>query len=242
MRPAAITWDLCLARRASAVGGLAAVLTLVIVATTDAGGTLVSRLGMTAALAPLAGALGALVALRGAESSGEVRALAAIGVDPWRAARGAVLGGVAVGGVGVLVVASGLGDLGVLFPRLATRSWFTEGDGVRELSLGLHVAPGGLLSIETRRVAVAVAASMLPRNTLALATLAVAAVAAPAWIAAPTCSLTRRLAVGAAAMSSAIVAFQAVAAGRLTPVALVAPPLLLLGDALVARYRGGLDE
>jgi hypothetical protein len=235
----ALGWDLCLARRAAAVGGVLVLLTLVIVAATDAGGTLATRVGMTAALAPLSGAVGALVALWAAAAAGELRALAAVGADPFRAARGAVLGGVAVGALGVLVAASGAGDLGVLFPRLAARAWVVEGAGVRELSLGLRVAPGGLISL----VAPVVAPPPLPEGTVlfTLIALGAAAVAGPAWIAVPGLSAARRVGVAVLALASAVVAFQAVAAGRLSPLALVVSPALLLTDGLLARYRAGLD-
>jgi hypothetical protein len=191
---------------------------------------------MTAALAPLCGALGTLAAARVAEGRGELRALAAMGAAPGRAERGAALGGSVVGLLGVLVAASGAADLGALFPGPAAgRIWAADEAGLHELTLGLHVEPGGELLLEAPRAAV----RGLPAGAtlLALLALAAAAVACPAWLVAPAGTVARRIGVGGLAVGVAIVAFQAVAAGRVPAAALVLAPVLLLADTARASHR-----
>jgi hypothetical protein len=231
-----LAYDKSLARRAAAVAVVAALVTLLVVAATDAGGPWPPRLGMTAALAPLCGALGALAAVRVAAARGELRALAASGAEPARAVRGAVAGGIAVGLLGPLVAASGVADLGSLFPRaLDARRWIADGADLHELTLGLRVGPRGELALEAPRAAV----GALPGGATAftIVALGVAALACPAWTAAVAESPARRVAVGGAAVGAAIVAFQGVAAGRLPAAALTVAPLLLLTDTVIARYR-----
>src|SRR3954462_6680515 len=93
-------WDRLLARRAVVLAGIVALFTLLIIAATDEGAPFAQRLGMAAALAPIAGAVGALGALRLAKGRGELRALAALGADPVRAARGAIAGGALLAALG----------------------------------------------------------------------------------------------------------------------------------------------
>ena len=215
---------------------MAVLLTLLVVAATDAGGSWPSRLGMTAALAPLCGAVGTLAAVRVAAARGELRALAALGAEPGRVVLGALAGGSALGLLGPLVAASGLADLDGLFPRPpAARLWTIEGVGLHEVTLGLHVGAHGDLALG----APSVVASALAAGTtgFTLAALAAAAIAAPAWLSVARASPARRAAVGAAAVALAIAAFQGVAAGRVPPVALVLGPAVLALDGFYARRR-----
>jgi hypothetical protein len=229
-------YDRSLARRAAAIAGASTLVAGVVVAATDMGGPWSQRLGMTAALAPLCGAVGTLATLRIAAARGEVQALAAVGVEPARAVLGAVAGGSAVGLLGALVAASGLADLDPLFPRPpAARIWVAEGGALHELTLGLRAGAHGALAFEAPRAAVAA----LPGGaaTFTILALAVAALACPAWIAAlPGATPARRALVAAVALLAAIVAFQGVAASRLPALTLVLAPLVLLGDAALARH------
>jgi hypothetical protein len=226
--------------RAAAVAGVCALVALLVVASTDAGGPWSQRLGMTAALAPLCGAMGTFTAARVAAARGELRALAAIGVEPVRAVLGAVAGGCAAGLLGALVAASGRAELDPLFPRpLAARTWVAEGGALHEIALGLRVGVDGELALEAPRAAVAA----LPAGvtTFTIVALAVAAFACPAWIAAPpAASPARRAGVGAVSAGVAIAAFQGVAAAHLPVAALVVAPLILLSDVVIARYLGRL--
>jgi hypothetical protein len=229
-------YDRRLGARAAGIAALALAVALIVIAATDEGGPWSLRLGMLAALAPVAGALGTLGAARLAAARGEVRALAALGVTPGRAAAGAAVGGALVGVLGPVAASLGIGDLSALFPRPAlARRWAVDGDGLRELSLGLRVGPHAAITISAPGAS---PAGALPGSAaaFAVAALAAAAVACPVWIAAGGPSW-RRAAAFAAAVVAAIGAFQAVAAGRLPPVVLLAAPALLLIDAAIARYR-----
>jgi len=126
-------WDLRLALCAAALAGITALFTLLIIAATDEGAPFARRLGMAAALGPIAGAVGALGAIRIAAGRGELRALAAIGADPARAARGAILGAVLIAALGPALAASGLADLGGLFPRPAAAHVWIARDGAQAL-------------------------------------------------------------------------------------------------------------
>ncbi len=228
-------WDLSLARRAALIGAVALATSLIVVAATDAGGPWSLRLGMTAALAPLCGALGTLTAVRVAEARGELRALAAVGADPWRVVAGAVVGGSAVGLVGPAMAAMRMADLAALFPRAAaTRIWVADGEGTGlvERTLGIHIGAGGALVLEAPRVA----SEALPAvaTWFALLALAAAAVACPGWLV-MTRNTPRRIAVGGMAATTTILAFQGVAAGRLPAFVLSFAPAMLMVHALAER-------
>lgn len=230
-------WDRRLARRAAALSGLTALVTLLVVATTDEGASAALRIGMVAALLPVAGSIGALAALRIAEGRGELRALAALGVDPVRAARGAILGGVALAIVGPALAASTLADLSGLFPQpVSVRLWIADGAAMRELTQGFRLDPGGGLSLfAPAPLADPIAVGRGAPLVCTVAALGLAAIGGPTWIATPRPLLERSL-VGTLTLLLAIVAFQGVAAGRLPPALLLGAPLLLLIDSARARY------
>jgi hypothetical protein len=228
-------WARCLAQRAIVVGAVAAATTLVVVAATDAGGPWDQRLGMSAALAPICGALGTLAAVEVAAARGELLALAAVGVAPARAVAGAMLGGVAVGLSGPALVLAGLADLGALFPReAAARHWTPDRDGIVEATLGLRVGADGGLTL----LPAAAAPTGLPpaAATFALLAIALAALVVPAWATAARASARRSAVLGGLAAATAIVAFQGVGAGRLPAWVLVAAPVVLAIEA-IARSR-----
>jgi hypothetical protein len=235
-------WDLRLALRAAALAGITALFTLLIIAATDEGAPFARRLGMAAALAPIAGAVGALGAIRLAAGRGELRALAAIGADPVRAARGAIVGGVILAALGPALAVSGAADLGGLFPRpAAAHVWIASEGGMTELTQGLRVEPGGAIA---RVSASAREAPVLPAGAalFTVAALAIAAIGVPLWTAAAAAwgagsAALSRVGIGVLALLLAIVAFQAVAAGRLPPALLIVPPFILFLDGVGARYR-----
>lgn len=235
-------WDLRLALRAAALAGITALFTLLIIAATDEGAPFARRLGMAAALGPIAGAVGALGAIRIAAGRGELRALAAIGADPARATRGAILGAVLIAALGPALAASGLADLGGLFPRpAAAHVWIARDGGMTELTLGLRVEPGGAVA---RLAATPGETPALPAGAtmFTVIALAIAAASVPLWTAAAAAwgagsAARTRVVVGVLALLLAIVAFQAVAAGRLPAAALIGAPLILFLDGAAARYR-----
>lgn len=227
-------FDRLLGARAAGIAALAAALALLVVAATDEGGPWRLRLGMLAALAPAAGALGTLAAVRLASLRGEMRALAAIGADPLRAAAGAAGAGALVGAIGPALLALGIGDVAALFPRVAaSRRWIADGDGLREIGLGIRVGPGGALTLGPAGAEIAAPPGALSASL----SLGAAAIAAPLWIAATEGrSARRRAAPAAIAVVATIAAFQGIAAGRLPAVALGLGPLVLLIDAAASRY------
>lgn len=233
-------FDRRLGGRAAGLSAMAWLLGLLVTVATDEGGAFATRLGMMAALGPVAGMLGVLGAVRQADARGELRALAACGVEPLRAVMGAVFGGALVGLLGPLAAAFGLGDMTALFPRPpATRRWLPDGGGLLEARLGLRVGPHGLLALEAPSQA---APEALPSSAThaAAAVLAVSAVVCPLWVAsAGGASPRRRVAVGALALSSALVGFQTVAAGRAPAMILAVAPIVLFLDAALTRYRAG---
>lgn len=230
-------YDRLLGARAAGTAALAAALSLLVIAATDEGGPWRLRFGMLAALTPAAGALGTLAAVRLAALRGELRALAAIGADPLRAALGAAGAGALVGALGPALAALGLADTAALFPRVAaTRRWIADGDGLRELGLGIRVGPGSALALGPAS-AEALASPGVLAASLSLGALAIAA---PLWIAATEGrSARRRAAAAALAVLATIAAFQGVAAARLPAAALALGPLVLLIDAAASRYGAG---
>ena len=232
-------FDRRLGARALGIGGAIVALTLVVIASTDQGAPWAQRLGMAAALGPIAGAAGALGAARISAGRGELLGLVAIGVEPGRAVRGAVLGGVAIGALGALLAGSGLVDLTLLFPRpVEARAWAAEGASMVEPLLGVRVGPGGALSLSSATGS-PLAGPSASAGFTALA-LGVAALGGPAWLATPRPgSFGARLSAGALALGAAIVTFQAVGAGRAPGAALLAGPLVLLIDHGVSRYLRG---
>lgn len=245
-------WDRRLAARSLGIAGVAALVALLVIVTTDEGAAWARRISMWAAVAPALGALGAFAAARVASARGEISALAALGVDPARAARGAAAGGVAAGLIGAAVAASGWAELDALFPRPAVvRAWTLDEDGaLREATLGVRVEAGGVVTFVGDAAAASAESMALPEEAeqAAIATLALAAIACPVWVvegmagrAGPARNRRGRKAVraivGLGAVALLIAAFQIVAAARASPFVLVASPLLLLADAAAMRYR-----
>lgn len=256
-------WDLRLAARAFGVASVAALVALLVIVTTDDGASWARRAAMWGAIAPVAGAVGVIAALRVASARGELLALSAIGAQPGRAQAGAVVGGVVLALAGPVVLSSGFADQSALFPEpIEARAWVESdapGEGgaslpaprsLLEITMGVRVERGGRVTFLDEGAAPPVGAA-LQRRTLAssssraaiAATFAVAlcAFACPIWVAVRS-SLLRKAIVGLIAVFALIAAFQAVAAERAsaTFALLLASPSLLLADALVARYRSRL--
>lgn len=222
---------------------------LLVIVTTDDGGPWARRVAMWAAVAPVLGALGTFATVRVAIARGEISALEALGVDPARAARGAAMGGVIAGALGVLVTASGWADLEALFPRPPDARAWTAGDdqALVEVTLGIRVDAGGDVTFvgEAAAQEERTAVSRSAKNAT-IATLGLAAFACPLWVveglaasspAARRGKSWRRGIVALIAVAALIAAFQVVAAALASPLWLLASPLLLLADAAFMRYR-----
>lgn len=231
-------YDRKLAWRALALGLLILLVVVVVVATTDEGAGWARRAALCAALAPVAGGLGALAAARIARSRGEARALEALGAHPLRALAGAVVGGALLGAAGGAVVLSGVADLEPLFPRpVEARVWLADQEGgMRERSLGVRLAPGGELSFVEESAEGRDAGRREDRRAPVGAALAVLALAGPLWSVQEGSRLGRGL-LGALLVLAAIASFQLAAAGRASAWIVCLPPLVLLACALASRYR-----
>jgi hypothetical protein len=232
-------YDLRLALRALALGMLVALVAVIVVATTDEGAGWARRAALCAALAPVAGGVGALAAARIARGRGEARALEALGAHPLRVLAGAVVGGALLGLAGGAIVVSGVADLEPLFPRLVeARVWREDPEGgMREGSLGIRLAPGGELSFVAECARERGTEGGDDRRAPVGSALWVLAVAGPLWSVQQGSSLGRAV-VGALLVLAAISAFQLAAAGRVSAWIVCLPPLVLLACALASRYRG----
>jgi hypothetical protein len=237
--PSLTAYDALLARRSAALGLAVAVLVfLTMLATDDTSGTHASRLGRLAALTSLAGGAGAFLGAAQARSRGEMRALEATGLTPFRASVGAVMGGAVVGLFGVaLALVPGV-DLSRLFPRAlpAEAMWTRDAAGWLDPVHSVRVtAEGALHWAGTASDGGRLASWPAPVAETVIA-LAVAAVAFPLWATARE-RFPRRALVCFAVASAAVFVFHLVAAQRTSAMSLVLPPLFLLVDA-IAIHRG----
>lgn len=221
---------------------------MLVIVSTDDGGPWARRASMWAAVAPVLGALGTFATVRIAIARGEIGALAALGVDPARAARGAAIGGAIAGLAGVLVTASGRADLEALFPRPPeARAWTAEGDrALFEATLGIRVDAGGDVTFAGEPEASIKTVTSGAAKEATIATIGLAALVCPMWVVEGLSArnppargrrVFRRGMVALVAAAMLIAAFQVVAAARASPVWLLASPLLLLADTVFMRYR-----
>jgi hypothetical protein len=220
--------------------------------------TVGARAGRTLPLAPLCGAVGAVLALGTARVRAETRALEALGRSPgenaYAAAAGAALPSIVIA---LLIATSARVDVSAFYPRAPRGDVFeyvTTEDG------GEFVSPTLGVRVDHRGEAHAIATAArvddgLPSGARAASALATAiagvALALVAARAALRVSLASReklrrsrlvaAAAGTICVLGSLVAFQA-AAARVAPALLaVVPPALLLGAALLG-YRAHDDE
>ena len=231
-------YDRNLARRALGIAALVGCVVLLVVTATDEGGGFAQRAALCAALAPAAGGIGALTAARIARARGETRALEALGADPFRVMRGAVLGGAIVAAIGPALVLADVADLEPLFPRPAAPSvWIGEPDGgMRDAIRGTRLGPGGALEVAARASEASAGAPVGERRAAVGIALVLLAFAAPLGATRDGGS-SGRVAFAVLLVVAMIAAFQFVAAGRASAFAVCVPPLVLLAHALVSRYR-----
>ncbi|MDI1449168.1 hypothetical protein [Polyangium sp. 6x1] len=232
-------YDRNLARRAFGIAALVGAVVLLVVTATDEGGGFAQRAALCAALAPVAGGLGALAAARIARARGEARALEALGAEPSRVMRGAVLGGAIVAAIGPALVIAAVADLDPLFPRPAAPSvWIVEADGgMRDAIRGTRLGPGGALEVAARAPEAPSGTPLGERRAAVGIALVILAFAAPLGATREGGS-SGRAAFAVLLVVAMIAAFQLAAAGRASAFVVCVPPLVLLAQALVPRYRG----
>jgi hypothetical protein len=131
------------------LGLVALSVALVIIVSTDRGAPWATRAGTLAAAAPVCGAIGAFGAAALARQRGEQRALEAMGLGRWGAARGAVLGGLVWGLLGAASVP--FADLSGVYPPASTSMWSVQADGsLYDPVHGATVHPDGTLARSPR--------------------------------------------------------------------------------------------
>ncbi len=220
------------------IAALVGCVVLLVVVATDEGAGWARRAALCAALAPAAGAIGALAASRIARARGETRALEALGARPSRVLVGAVIGGAIVAAIGPALVFVSIADLEPLFPRPATPSaWVAEPNGgMRDGATGTRLGPGSALEVAQRSPEVALEVPLGERRVAVGFALVLLAIAAP-LAATKADASPGRGAIVLLLVVAMIAAFQLVGARRVSAFAVCVPPLVLLAHALVSRYR-----
>jgi hypothetical protein len=222
--------------RAAAIAALALGLAWVVTAASDEGGLAWGeRAGRTLPFAPVCAAVGAWLALAPARTRGEDRALAAIGRSPWQRHAAAILGGSAVALVAAAAIAAPAVDVRGFYPRPEARAtWHADGDGFASSDGRWRVDARGEPSPLAGGSVDVLGPRPLPRAARASASLATAAlgIALPMLAAAARRRTVARVIGGVLVTAMAMVlAFQAAAASRASPLLAPLPPLLLLAAA-----------
>jgi hypothetical protein len=224
-------FDRVLFRRSLALTVMAVVLALgVVLATDEAFSTWQMRVARMSAFAPALAGVGAGAALAHARARGELRALAALGVSPWRSGLGPMLVGWGVGLASIALLATPLAEASVLFPRVAQSQPWTWHDGLLvSAAHGVRVAADG--HIELGAGSPASGAGFAASGALAVLAVGPLAAATPAWVTAPI-GVIGRCVILPATIALAVVVLHAVAAQRLDSAWLVTCAVPLGAQAL----------
>ncbi len=243
-------WDVREAGKAAAFAAVALLLTWLVTAATDEGGVAWSeRAARTLPLAPLCSGLGTWLGRARALARGEGRALATLGRGPLASAAGAVAGGAALALAAALAIGvTGRVDVRGFYPVAATRNAYAAApDGAFvEVETGIRIEAGGAIlppgaspdapaggSYGRAQDSPSSSSGLPPFARLAAAvSTAIAGVAFPLLGAGDRKHRTRRAASGLLAAAVTIALFQASAAGILSPLWAVVPPLALVAAAL----------
>jgi len=224
-------FDRVLFWRSLAFTVLALVLALgVVFATDEAYSSWQMRVARMSAFAPALAAVGAGAALAQARARGEIRALAALGVSPWRVGLGPMLVGWGFGLVSIALLASPLAEAGVLFPRVAqSQPWIWHDGLLVSVAHGVRVAADG--NIDLGAASPATAVGFAASGAVAALAVGPLAAATPAWVSAPI-GVAGRCAMLPATIALTVVLLHAVAAQRLGSAWLVTCSLPLGAQAL----------
>jgi hypothetical protein len=204
----------------------------VIVLTDEAGSTTAMRLARLAALAPGLAALGAWLALSQASSRGELRALAALGANPWRVGLGASMAGWLIGMASTLVLCLQWVDAQALFPVVASSTtWLADGSAFIEPFAGVRMLPEGTFQILKAARSQTVGTGPGPFDAL----VAVGPLAAtlPIWVTAPV-TPWGRAATAALSATLLILLLHLVASGQASVRLLVLPAVPLAVQVVMA--------
>jgi L-asparaginase / beta-aspartyl-peptidase len=212
--------------------GLGALVLAVGAATDEQSALWSDRLVRLGALAPAWAGAAFAIAKGQARRRGEARALALLGVGPLRLWAGAWLAASSLGVAFAAALLHRAAPLRSLFPALEPSPWRPAGGGFEAPRLGLNWTPPAEHFAFTTPLEGAAAGP--PRLWLVAALVALAPLV-PLWLALPGRTL-ERLALGAAAVASALFTFHLVAGGG-SGAFLLAAPALLAADALRLDLR-----
>lgn len=204
------------------------------IATDEPFSTTGMRVARLCAFAPALAALGAGVALAQSTGRGEIRALAALGLTPWAAARGAAISTALIGVVALSLLLSPSADPSSLFPTIHPAAWQRVGDGLIEAKSGVYVSPMGQLSFATLRPALEL--EFRPSQLVASMAVAPLALAVPFWITTPS-RLAPRLAIGAVTVLLTVFLLHSVGAQQSPGWLLLATALPLTLQTAILRVR-----
>ncbi|MCL2726276.1 MAG: hypothetical protein FWD69_17780 [Polyangiaceae bacterium] len=244
------TWDFRSFLRALVATLLSLTIVWLITAASDEGPLAVAiRAGRTLPLAPLAGSVGAALALGTSRVRGETLALEALGRSPAEAMVAAVIGAALPSIVIAMLLAAGpTVNVTAFYPRAPRDNAFVVRNGAFEsASLGVRIDSNGELEFASSSAARGNGED-LPRGArgAAAAATALAGIALPLVAARASAYRSlldrfmrkrrRNLSVAIVGMTSlaTLVAFQAAAAGFAPAMLAVLPPSLLLAWSLVA--------
>lgn len=229
-------FDRVLFRRAlAAIVGTLGVAALVVVATDEATSTPGMRVARLSALAPLLVAVSVLGVAGHARSRGELAALAALGLSPWRAARGAACAGLFAAAVVLAALVSPWADTSSLFPVVhPPLDWAVDALGSAARASGAVVLADGSITLAA---VIPGATSVAPGALAALACVAPLALVVPYWAVTPMSPRTR---VGSLAATGALAigAFHLVAAARVLPAWSACAVLPLVAVTALSRSSG----
>lgn len=221
-------YDLANFRRSFVVGVSLLVIMFAVMVATDADGTtLCQKLARLCVVAPVFGAVGALVSRAQARARWEVLALEAIGVSPVRIAvsgAGAVL---ALGGAAALLVSLRFADIDGLLPRAPGAVWTVQPDGsALSRGAGVVVTAAGIPQFVAAHASNGEVAYQWP----VVALIVWMTVALMLWAVA---DIGWRGRVGALALAvvTGIVLFHALAAARVSAWALLTSPVVIAVQA-----------
>jgi hypothetical protein len=229
-------FDRLLARRTLAFTVLAFAIAIgVTIATDEPYSTFRTRVARLCAFAPALSAIGAAVSLAQSRARGELRALEALGVAPFRMARGPMVTSWALGLLAALVLVSPLSDTSSLFPVLAAPAhWVADRGALFDPVIGVRVLKNGSLELGT--AAPALGAAFVPSGFVALLVVGPLALFLPPWTGAPL-GFFSRLPFVLVTLALIVVLLHAAAASRVHPAWLISGALPIAAQALFAHVR-----
>jgi hypothetical protein len=229
-------FDRLLARRALAFTTLALAIAIgVTLATDEPYSTFRMRVARLCAIVPALAAIGSAVALAQSRARGELRALEALGVGPFRIGLGPMLVSWVLGLTAAAILVSPLADATSLFPALVSPArWVVDGGSLFDPVSGVRVLRNG--SLKFSEASAELGAAFRPGAGVALLALVPLSLVVPLWTSAKL-GLFARGAGALVTFAAVVVLMHAAAATRVHPAWLILGPLPLAAQALFAHVR-----